>query len=176
MNLKHWSLWTLAACSFLFSACDDDEETLAQINSVSSVEAAIDTACSDSLNFIGTHVFAYIDSNMAFGKHLMIGGYTSGDTKELGLMIPWPVDTGNLPAFNLYYDPLNNDNDPNDADDQYGATVAVPSVDARIESVTWSPDSSTIVGIEVRLNCLPIERYTNGTMETLFLDNLVIKR
>ena len=176
MMIKKLSFCFLSCSLFILVSCENDEETLAQINSVSSVEAAIDSVCSDSINFKGTHVFAYIDSNMVFGKHLMIGGYTSGDTEELGLIIPWPVDTGNLPSFNLYYDPMNDDNDPNDAADQYGTTVSVPSVDARIENITWAPDSSTITGIEIRLNCMQMERYSGGVWEQMNLDNLIIKK
>jgi hypothetical protein len=167
------------ACLFLFAliSCEKDNDTKKQENTtVGFIQAAIDTICSGNLRIQGTHTFVYIDSSIWSGKELYVGGFKSGDGEEIGLIIPFPVDTGHVSSFSIYYDPNNDDNDPNDATDQYGNTLFLTGADVRVENIEYSQDSTQILKIEVKANCLLLSRNINGNIDSVYVDDLIIRR
>lgn len=171
-------LWGIAfLIVFTITSCEKDSDTKKQENTtVGFIQAAVDTICSGNLRIQGTHVFAYIDSSIWNGKELFVGGFKSGDGEEVGLILPFPVDTGHVPSFSIYYDPNNDDSDPNDGADQYGNTLFLTGADVRVENIVYSQDSTQIVEIEVRANCILLTRDFNGVVDTVYVDDMIVRR
>lgn len=136
------------------------------------INASVTATCGTTINYSGTQVFAYKVNSGSFAGMLLVGGYTNGETKEMGFYLPWPpaVTTHSMSGLSSgYYDPVNSPNDAQNSSDQYGTAGGGNVV---IENFTIGLDNTTINSIKVTLNNITIR---NIAGDNLCINNGVIQ-
>lgn len=154
-------LFFIAGCILLCSSCSKK-------GGGASISAQVNASCPGATNFTGNHVFAYREPFGAWAGYAFIGGYTSGDTKEMGLIMQWPpalgtYSMGGAMDINMYYDPVNSPSDPLNPADQYGASHGSPGT-VTINSVTLGSSGQTITKINVSFSGIEVMDATGNKL------------
>jgi len=142
----------------------------------SMAEAAIHDTCDGVINFSGTHVFAEMQTSGGFSGSLLVGSYNTAETQEVGFFLSWPPHFSNVyntpGSFNVYYDPLNNDADPDNYADQYGAGGTSGSV--HLLHLVFEADSIQVKEVEIQFEDVMVQ---NALGEWLCIDKgTIIKK
>ncbi len=132
-----------------------------------SISAAVGNTCGSTVNFSGTHVFAYKETSGAFAGMMLVGGYHAGDAKEMGFYLPWSGSTGTytLTAGNSgYYDATNS----GVGSEQYGTTgsgtVTVSSISLASDNITINSITVTFSNVQMQKPSGEIVCINNGSI------------
>lgn len=152
-------VWCILSCLlFPLSSCVKKEARGGSIN------AAVGNTCGTVLNFSGSNVFAYKVTSGPFTGMLLVGGYHTGDVKELGFYLPWsgiPATYSMIGGNSGYYDPTNSGVGAN----QYGTTG---SGTVTISGISIDGDNVTVNGITVSFENIQMQ---NPTGENICINN-----